>query len=348
MPPSDLQRGSDPYDALARAIVDTVREPLLVLDKDLHVLVASPSFYRDFKVSAEATTGRLLFDLGERQWDIPSLRVFLDRVRLEEGPVEDYEVEREFPGLGHRVFVLNARKLVSAEGDGALLLAIADITLRRAIERERDELLKQKEMMLQEMEHRVSNSLQIIASILLMKARAVNSEETRAHLHDAHRRVLAVAAVQQHLHASSSAEAVLLKPYLAQLCGSLAGAMIPEEAGAITMSVDVSGGQTTSSIAVSLGLIITELVINALKHAFPDPRPGGAITVVYTSDDPDWTLTVADNGVGKTDLSLSDGKGGLGTSIVSALAAQLDARVETKSDTSGTRVAIIHARTMAS
>lgn len=346
MPSSTPPRGIEASNALAQAIVDTVREPLIVLDADLRVIVASRSYYRDFRVDPQHTIGRLLSELGDGQWDLPSFDVFLERAKSVEGVVEDYELERTFPAIGHRAMLLNIRKLDVEHGEGVVLIAIEDITVRRGIERERDELLRQKELLLEEMQHRVSNSLQIIASILLMKARAVSSEETRAHLHDAHKRVLAVAAVQKHLHASVGAEPIQLESYLIQLCASLAGAMIPEGEDSIAMTVHVTSGRATSGVAVSLGLIITELVINALKHAFPVQKPGNVIHVAYDADDPNWTLSVTDNGVGKAHLSLVDEKGGLGTSIVSALASQLDARVTTKSGDDGTSVSIIHGESL--
>jgi two-component sensor histidine kinase len=343
MPASTPPRGIEASNALAQAIVDTVREPLLVLDKNLRVIVASRSFYSVFRAEPQHTQGRMLHELGSGQWDIPSLRIFLERVASEDSVIESYEVEQTFPDIGHRIMCLNGRKieLEPSYGGGAILISIEDVTERRATQRERDQLLRQKDMLLEEMQHRVSNSLQIIASILLMKARAVSSEETRAHLHDAHNRVLAVAAVQKQLHTSTGAEPIRLEVYLVQLCASLGGAMIPEEEDAVTVTVQVSEGRASSAVAVSLGLIITELVINALKHAFPAKKPGNAIRIVYDAGDPDWTLTVADNGVGKTHLSLVD-TGGLGTSIVNALATQLGARVETDSSTAGTTVSIIH------
>jgi two-component sensor histidine kinase len=346
--PASARPGIEASNALAQAIVDTVREPLFVLDKDLRVIVASRSFYREFQVDPQHTQGQLLHELGNGQWDIPSLRVFLQRVAFEEGFIEAYEVERTFPTIGHRAMLLNVRRITldDSYGGDALLIAIEDVTARRAIERERDELLRQKEMLLEEMQHRVSNSLQIIASILLMKARAVSSEETRAHLHDAHKRVLAVAAVQKHLHASTGVEAIELKSYLVQLCDSLAGAMIAESERPIQMSVHVSGGQASSGDAVSLGLIITELVINALKYAFPIEKPGNAIKVSYDLDDTSWTLTVSDNGVGKDLLSVAAVKGGLGTSLVTALATQLGARVATESSATGTIVSVTHDPTL--
>ena len=88
--------------ALAQSIVDTVREPVVVLDKGLRVIAASRSFYSAFKVSPEDTQGRLLYALGDGQWDIPKLRVLLDKIIPEHGVMEDYEVEHEFPNLGHR------------------------------------------------------------------------------------------------------------------------------------------------------------------------------------------------------------------------------------------------------
>jgi PAS domain-containing protein len=79
--------------AFAQAIIDTVREPFLVLDQDLRVLAASRSFYQTFKVSSDDTQGRLLYALGDGQWDIPGLRLLLEKIILERGVMEDYEVE---------------------------------------------------------------------------------------------------------------------------------------------------------------------------------------------------------------------------------------------------------------
>ena len=117
------------------------------------------------------------------------------------------------------------------------------------------------------MEHRVANSLQIIASILLLKARTVQSEETRLHLHDAHQRIMSVATVQQQLHASGLNEKIEIGPYLSKLCASLAASMVGERRP-LAIKVQATSGRAVSSEAVSLGLIVTELVINALKHGF--------------------------------------------------------------------------------
>ena len=239
--------------------------------------------------------------------------------------------------------LLNVRKVFYEEGShSTVLLAFEDITDRRAIERQVQELLREKDMLLEEMQHRVANSLQIIASILLIKARTVQSEETRLQLEDAHQRVLSVAAVQQHLHDVGGGKPIEIGTYLTKLCETLAQSMIGDSRP-ISLKVEADAGTAMSRDAVSLGLIVTELVMNALKHAFPGEKPDAAIVVSYRVAGTDWKLTVADNGVGKPDVSASATKPGLGTSLVKALTRQLDALVDIVSGPRGTAVTVTHA-----
>jgi two-component sensor histidine kinase len=329
--------------ALAQAIVDTVREPVLILDKDLRVIAASRSFYSAFSVAPEYTQGRHLYALGDGQWDIPKLRVFLEKIIPEHGTMEDYEVEHEFPALGNRTMCLSARQVFYEGGAGTtILLGMEDITERRAMEREKDELLQQKDILLEEMQHRVANSLQIVASIILMKARTVESEETKLHLRDAHSRVLSVVAVQRQLHVSSDGLSVEVTPYLTKLCASLEVSMI-RNSRPISLRVESDNGTAKPRQAESIGLIVTELVMNALKHAFPDEKTEGQIIVGYETAGTNWKLSVSDNGLGRPDGVFAQAKSGLGTGIVKALAQQLGAQVETVSGPLGTTVSITHA-----
>jgi two-component sensor histidine kinase len=335
--------------ALAQAIVDTVHEPVLVFDKGLRVIAASRSFYTVFKVSPQDTQGKLLYELGDGQWDIPTLRALLEKIIPERGVMDDYEVEHEFPGIGHRTMRLNARQVFYEKGaDTTILLGIEDVTGQRALEREKEELLREKEellrekdVLLEEMRHRVANSLQIIASIILMKARTVQSEETRIHLQDAHSRVMSIAAVQEHLHASTASGPVEITPYLSKLCDSLATSMIGD-IRPIALEVRGDEGCATSREAECLGLIVTELVMNALKHAFPNDGSDSRITVAYDAAGRNWKLSVADNGIGKPAGAATRAKPGLGTSIVKALAQQLEAEVKVSSGAAGTTVSITH------
>ena len=202
--------------------------------------------------------------------------------------------------------------------------------------------MAQKETLLIEMQHRVANSLQIIASILSLKAQTVDSEEIRGHLQDAHRRVLSVATVQQQLSASRHLEHIEVGPYLTRLCNALAASMIGDTRP-IVMKVHVEGGMASSNQAVSIGLIVTELVINCLKHAFVGARPGGEIGVSYETASDGWKLVVTDNGVGKTvGAPNKPPQAGLGTSIVEALSKQLDGQVVLSMTPQGTTVSIVN------
>lgn len=261
--------------------------------------------------------------------------------------MDEFEVEQEFPHLGRRTMLLNARRVAYESGAASsILLTFTDITMRRAVEREKqallcaaEELARDKQVLLNEMEHRIANSLQIIASILLLKARAVASEETRQHLTDAHQRVMSVAAVQSHLQVSHGIDIISVGPYLTKLCDSLASSMIGDN-HAISLKVISGPGVIGSAQAVSLGLIVTELVINALKYAFPTQRSAAQILVEYESKGPDWRLTISDNGSGKGTVQGNAPSTGLGTLIVKALVKQLGARMEVSSDASGHRVTV--------
>jgi two-component sensor histidine kinase len=343
-------QGIEDAQTLAEAIVDTIHEPFVVLDAQFRVLAASRSFYETFEVDPEHTIGSLLYGLGDGQWDIPALRVLMETIIPEHTAMDGFEVDHDFPGLGHRIMLLNARKvLYETSADTTILLAFTDITARRAIELEKEELLekteellRQKQVLLQEMQHRVANSLQIIASILMLKAKVVTSEETRHHLEDAHQRVMSVAAVQSHLHALGGVDQVGVGPYLMTLCASLAASMIGEDQP-IVLKVVADGGMVGSDKAVSIGLIVTELVINAVKYAFPTNEAGALVRVTYESQGPDWKLVVADNGVGKSTVAGTEAPGGLGTIIVKALVQQLDAHIDTVSSDAGMIVSITRA-----
>lgn len=336
--------------SLAQVVVETVREPLLVLDHTLTILVASTSFHKSFQIDPRDTTGRQIFALDNGAWDIAALHLLLEDLLADKPVVEGFLVEQEFPRAGHRTFLLHARKVLNTDdGHSVILLGFEDITDRRAIEHQKEQLqhrtedlLKQKEILLEEMQHRIVNSLQIIASILMLKARVVTSEESRQHLQDAHRRVMSVAAVQQYLHSSARADQIEIAPYLRKLSDSLAQSMIGENSPSRLM-VTADKGFVPSADAVSLGLIVTELVINALKYAFPDPAKAGVVTISYEINGAAWKLSVCDNGIGRAENVGPPAKGGLGTSLVKALAQQLEATVEIASGSAGMRVSVVHA-----
>ena len=175
-----LHQVPDPR-SLAQAIIDTVRKPLLVLDEDLCVLAASRSYYSVFRTEEASVLGRSLYDLAAAQWDVPDLRGLLDKVVKDRATIEDYEIEIVVPEIGTRTLLLDARTVYYADHrSSSFLLGFEDVTELRAANHAKDEALVQKTMLLQEMRHRVANSLQIIASILICSRPATSPRKRPA------------------------------------------------------------------------------------------------------------------------------------------------------------------------
>jgi two-component sensor histidine kinase len=318
MPSQDTARG------LTLAVVASSTAPMLLLDGDLMVVAASASFCRAFQLDPALAAGQPIFGLGDGEWDMPQLRSLLEATASGGAEVEAYEMDLGSERLGARRLVLSAHKLAYGDAEQVrLLLGVSDVTEARAGEKLKDDMLREKVILLQEVQHRVANSLQIIASVLMQSARRVQSEETRLHLHDAHQRVLSIADVQRQLGASGAGD-VALPPYLAQLCRSLGASMIHDHAQ-LSLTVSADDGLVRPDVSVSLGLI----------------GRAGRIVVGYRSRGPGWTLSVSDNGVGmpKDPASM---RPGLGTSIIEALAKQLEAEVKVSDAGPGTVVSIIH------
>jgi two-component sensor histidine kinase len=335
-------RNPAPPDAalgLALAILAVSASPLVLLDSHLNVVGVSTSFAQSFQIDRVAAVGRPFFELGDGEWGAPQLRALLELTLAGSTEIDAYEMDLRRGDADPRLLVFSARRVdYSAGASTLLLLTIADITEARLSERLTDDLVREKTILLQEVQHRVANSLQIIASVILQNARRVQSEETRSHLHDAHNRVMSIAVLQQQL-AASRLGAVELRMYFNGLCKSIGASMIRDH-NQISLTASTDDSAVSADVSVSLGLIVTELVINALKHAFPGLRPG-KITVGYTAHGADWNLTVSDNGVGMH-MHAGSAKPGLGTSIVEALANQLGASVEVVDAHPGTRVSVIY------
>jgi two-component system, sensor histidine kinase PdtaS len=326
---------------LALAVVESSTVPLLLLDGDHRVIAASRSFCGAFQISPDRATGLLIFELGAGEWDMPRLRSLLDSTATGNAQIDAYEMDLRSKRLGVRRLVLNTQKIAYGDAENVrLLLTAIDVTDARIAEKLKDDLLREKAVLLQEVQHRVANSLQIISSVILQSAKRAHSSEARVNLQEAHERVMSVAEVQRQLAASTLGD-VALEPYLSQLCQSLAASMIRDHKQ-LSIEVDADACTVGADVSVSLGLIVTELVINALKHAFPGRRHG-KIVVAYHIRGPNWTLSVADNGAGMP-TDAASARPGLGTTIVQALAKQLQAAVTVTSANPGTKVSVIHAQ----
>jgi two-component sensor histidine kinase len=322
--------------AFAQAIIDTVREPFLVLDQDLRVLAASRSFYQTFKVSSNDTQGRLLYALGDGQWDIPGLRLLLEKIIPERGVMEDYEVEHEFPDIGQRTMLLNARKVFYEGGlNTTILLGIEDVTRQRVLQRDKDELLQQKEILLEqkamlarEFDHRLLNSLQLISSLLSLQSRTTKNPEAAAQLSIAGSRVAALGRVHRRLHVLDHLETVEFKQYVSRLCEDISGMLFSHGP---KQSIVVEGEDVgiPTLLGIPLGFIVNELVTNSAKYA------KGKITVRLEPAQGRHQLSVLDDGSGLPDGFTPSGHKGLGMKIIQSLVKQIGGELQIGSGDGG-------------
>ncbi len=321
------------------AVIVASNEPLLFLSADQKIIAASTSFCQAFDVDPATVCGKHLGQLGTGEWAIPQLTSLLNATATGIAVVVPYEIQLKRPSRETRQLILHVRVLPDESSENVrLLLAVTDVTSTRSEARQKDDLIREKAVLGQEVQHRVANSLQIIASVLMQSARRVQSEEARSYLQNAHHRVMSIAAVQKLLSASEH-DRVSLGSYLSQLCASLGASMIADP-DRVSISVLVDNSVVDAGVSISLGLIVTELVINSLKHAFPD-QSKGTIKVEYRSEINDWTLSVVDDGIGMPTGPQAP-KAGLGTGIVEALARNICGQIELADVARGTSVTVLH------
>lgn len=316
--------------------------PLAVLDADLRLLGANREFHRVFGSPTEPLETALAGLLDSQPEHAPDHRggdiraLSLDAISDGEAREACLTAEGARPARTLMLIPASARDPVSGRG----LLVIEDATERTLSLRRLAERLESSELMIEEMRHRMANSLQIVASVIRIKAHLVQSDDARGHLEDVHQRVQSIAALQDQLELADDAKLGSVSQYLSAVCLRLANSLIDSVAG-IELRVEADDLSVRPEICISMGLVVSELVTNALKHAFP-ARQKGIIRVQFARRGSGWQLSVADDGVG-CDLRSAGRAGGVGRRIVSTLAKRLDARLEiSNSEPHGLTVTLIH------
>lgn len=325
-------RSPDPQLDFARKVVQAAGAPLLLLDADLRVVAASRGYLRAF-ADGDAPEGRRLEEITGGAWAEARVHGLIEEVRrgAPEGRVDTLVAGPQ----GRRRVRVEARPTDPTRPPRSpLVLAIEDLTDWAAREAAREAERREAAALLREAQHRTANNLSMISAILAMKARGVASAEARAELEGARRRVLAMAAIERHLHVEDPGKATAIGPYLEVLCRRLAESLLGD-GRQIEIAVRAEPGARPQRLAVILGLVVTELVINALKYAFPDGRRG-RIVVDYWETARGWCAAVTDDGEGLPDRPGSPQ--GLGAGIVAALADQLGAEVRLTNSPHGLRV----------
>lgn len=212
--------------------------------------------------------------------------------------------------------------------DAAFVKAARAVEERQQLTDSLAEAVHQKELLLGEVNHRVKNSLQLVASLLNMQRSQIKDPETRRQFEDAAQRIATVARVHQRLYRDERIDRVALDQFLAELCADL-GSVAPNNNIKITCSGEPC--TLTTERIIPVAIIVNELILNAFKHSFPDGRPG-AIQIECREDAGVVTVSVFDNGVElPSDFQIGQTTQGLGMRIVSGLVKQLRASLENRS-----------------
>jgi PAS domain S-box-containing protein len=318
----------------ARDQVETVREALLVLDSDLTVRFANRSFCDIFAVAPEEVVGRKLHEVGNTQWDIQELRAELGKIISDGKSIEAFEVDRSFPSIGQRVMVLNARRIYRPGNEiPQILVAIEDVSERVRLEREHAITRERLARLLQELTHRVMNSLQLIAAMVSIEAR---SHRSKAALERVSRRISALGRLYSKLSGANTVEAVDAATYLGELCRDILASAKREGGKSLELITDIESELLPTDRAIPIGLIVNELVMNAVKYAFPGDTQG-TVLVTLKRVAGELRLTVADNGRW---IDPKRGDSGLGFRLVEGFTQQLGGELKRESDTQGTTVCL--------
>jgi PAS domain S-box-containing protein len=276
---------------LTQSIVDTIRDPLVVLEHDMTIVTASKAFLTIFGITESEIHGRRVSELGQHQWDVPALRHLMEKVLPENKPIESFEIEDDFPGLGRRVFNLNARK-ISRPGNHShrMLLVFEDITDRK--QRERDAL-----SLTNEISHRIKNNLQVIVGLISFEVRSTATPCVQGY-RAMQARIGAIAQLYDLISQSSRGRTIAVDAYLREIAKTMSASLLGNISG-ITIEVKAEALEIDPDRAVPFGLLVNELATNAIKHAFPDGR--GRIVLSLERSGDQIELTVADDGVGMKD-----------------------------------------------
>ncbi|HSI16405.1 MAG TPA: histidine kinase dimerization/phosphoacceptor domain -containing protein [Sphingomonas sp.] len=221
-----------------------------------------------------------------------------------------------------------------------LTVIIGDIfsrAVRRATQ-ERDRQIADRDLFLAEFDHRVKNNFTIVTGLLDMQRRRASDPATAEALGAALARVESIGRAHRHLYRSGQPGLVEMRDYLGDLCATLSDALLLR--GGVVLECNVAEGALPRDRAVSIGLVINELVTNAAKHAF-NGRETGTITVTFGPRPGGWVLTVSDNGSGIDEKAKPSADGGLGSRLIDAFARQAGGTISVDSDRTGTIVTLL-------
>lgn len=332
---------SDTYNALPSiplALIDYLPDAVIIVDADGRITRANPRTATLFGYEPEALLGQpveALMPERYRRKHVAQRTGFLgtSSVRTMGAELELYG--RRSDGSEFPVDIMLS-PLESSDGK-VVLAVVRDMTERLEADRQR-QLAARNEMLMREIHHRVKNNLQVILSLLSVQAENVRDPAALAIITESESRIRSVSLIHEKLYRSQELGIIDFAEYINDLCVHLFHSFGASDLG-IQLELDVDGARLGVDSAVPCGLIVNELVSNALKHAFPDGR-SGAVTVAMSNPGDRIELVVRDDGIGWPDgLDIATSKG-LGLQLVSLLANQLDGELDVLERRAGTALRI--------
>jgi PAS domain S-box-containing protein len=286
----------------AEALVDTVREPLIVLDGDLRIRSANRSFYQVFKVKPEETLGEFIFDLGNRQWDIPGLRELLEEIIPKNNTFEGFQMEHDFPTIGRKIMLLNARRIpTGADKTRLILLAIEDVTERVQVQEALQKSSEKIKLFAYSVSHDLKNpaiGIYALTKRLHKQYRDVVDEKARDYCDQILEAAEEIAALVENINVYISSKEIPLNIERVKLAEILQ--MVRAEFSAQLDIRQIGWSQPESIPAIkadrlSILRIVRNLVDNAFKYGGDDLSE---ISIGYEESDKFHVLSVKDNGLG--------------------------------------------------
>ncbi|HUX41702.1 MAG TPA: PAS domain-containing sensor histidine kinase [Rectinemataceae bacterium] len=310
----------------SESIINTVREPLIALDQDLRVVSVSRSFYEVFKVKPEETVGQLIYDLGNKQWDIPKLRELLETILPQQTSFDNYVVEHDFATIGRRIMMLNARQIQRVSGkERIILLAIEDITERREMENGLEKAHEELKILANELERTARAKSEFLANMSHELRTPLNSingfsevlyDETFGPLNDKQKSyVNFVLTSGKHLlllinqildMAKVEAGKMKLALSILPMKGLLAeiSSLIADMAGTKNLAMSIDIAEDLPDIEAD-ELRVKEIIYNLLSNAVKFTPEGGRIGMKARRVDGEIEVVVWDTGVGIAPENLS-------------------------------------------